>query len=256
MEYLADRSLPRSGALANVTGLVLAGFFGFIKADGQLAAWRWFFRAITIIIAPFALSAFYLVPKTKGDRADEITSGREKFKRLDLVGCVSMLIAIILLILGLTLGATYGFKTAKFLVPFLLSWPIFVGFFIWEAKLPLGYALIPPVTWRIPNFALLIFFALGVYPWWASQQLVIVERLIGLNGESPIIAAVRVLPQGIAALALAMVVPPMLQRLKSAKWPIAIAEFLGAAAYLLLIFSEGRIDHNQYWRWYFPAFIL
>jgi hypothetical protein len=25
-----------SGALANVTGLVLAGFFGFIKADGQM----------------------------------------------------------------------------------------------------------------------------------------------------------------------------------------------------------------------------
>ena len=146
-----------SGALANVTGLVLAGFFGFITAGGQLAAWRWFFRSITIIIAPFALSAFYVVPKTKGDRADEITTGREKFKRLDLVGCVSMLIGIILLILGLTLGATYGFKTAKFLVPFLLSWPIFVGFFIWEAKLPTGYALIPPITWRIPNFTLLIF---------------------------------------------------------------------------------------------------
>lgn len=33
-----------SGAIANVTGLVIAGFFGFITANGQQAGWRWFFR--------------------------------------------------------------------------------------------------------------------------------------------------------------------------------------------------------------------
>lgn len=33
-----------SGAIANVTGLVIAGFFGFITANDQQAGWRWFFR--------------------------------------------------------------------------------------------------------------------------------------------------------------------------------------------------------------------
>lgn len=33
-----------SGAIANVTGLVIAGFFGFIAANDQQAGWRWFFR--------------------------------------------------------------------------------------------------------------------------------------------------------------------------------------------------------------------
>ncbi|WWD19231.1 hypothetical protein CI109_103689 [Kwoniella shandongensis] len=244
-----------SGALANVTGLVLAGFFGFITAGGQQAAWRWFFRMITIIIVPFAFAAITLVPKTKGDHSDTCTP-RDKFKRLDLVGSFSMLVAIILLILGLTLGASYGWKKAGFLVPFLLSWPIFVFFFLWEARLPEGYALIPPSFWKIPNMTLLIIFALGVYPWWATNQLPFVERFLTVDGETPIIAAVRMLPQGIAALLTAMVIPPLIQKLGNARWPIAVGMLLGAAAYLLMIYSDGEIHNNGYWRWYFPSFII
>ncbi|KAK8854629.1 hypothetical protein IAR55_003368 [Kwoniella newhampshirensis] len=244
-----------SGALANITGLVLAGFFGFITADGQNAAWRWFFRMITIIIVPFAFAAITLVPKTKGDKADKCTS-RDKFKRLDLIGSFSMLVSIILLILGLTLGASYGWKKAGFLVPFLLSWPIFVFFFFWEARLPEGYALIPPSFWKIPNMTLLIVFALGIYPWWAVNQLPLVERFLVVNNETPIIAAVRMLPQGIAALATAMVIPPLLQKLGNARWPIAVGMLLGAVSYILMIYSDGEIHNNGYWRWYFPAFII
>lgn len=201
--------------------------------------------------------AFLLVPKTKGDRCDLHNSQKEKLKRLDLVGAFFMFACIVLLILGLTLGATYGFKTAKFLVPFLLSWPIFVAFFIWEAYLPEGYALIPPSFWKIPNMTLLIFFALGIYPWWAVNQLPLVERFIALFGESPIIAAVRMLPQGLAALAVAMVIPPLLTKLGSARWPIAAGMLIGGVAYILMIFNpDGQVYNNQYWRWYFPAFII
>ncbi|WRT65217.1 uncharacterized protein IL334_002160 [Kwoniella shivajii] len=245
-----------SGAIANVTGLVLAGFFGFITAGGQQAAWRWFFRMIAIVCVPFAFAAITLVPKTKGEKAEEVSTSKDKFKRLDLVGSFMMLIAIILLILGLTLGASYGWKTAKFLVPFLLAWPIFVGFFFWEARLPEGYALIPPSFWKIPNMTLLIVFALGIYPWWATNQLPLVERFLVVYHETPIIAAVRMLPQGIAALAVAMTIPPLLQKLGSGKWPIAGGMLLGAVSYLLMIFSRGEVHNNQYWRWLFPAFIL
>lgn len=32
---------------------------------------------------------------------------------------------------------------------------------------------------------------------------------------------------------------------------------LGAVAYLLMIFvPNGEIHNNEYWRWYFPAFII
>ena len=234
-----------SGALANVTGLLIAGFFGFITAGGQMSAWRWFFRFITILIAPFAVVSFSLVPKTKGDRAEHFTA-QEKFKRLDLVGCFMMLVSIILLILGLTLGASYGFKTAKFLVPFLLSWPIFVGFFFYEASLPDGYAMLPPSFWRIPNMTLMIVFALGIYGMWGAVQIPLIERWLELQGQSPIIAAVRMLPQGLSALAVAMVLPAVLEKLSSARIPIAVGTLLVASTQILIIYSGGELGTGEY----------
>lgn len=76
-----------------------------------------------------------------------------------------MLLAIIFLILGLTLGASNGWRTAGFLVPFLLSCILFPLFFVWEARLPEEYALLPSSVWRIPNFAVLAVVALYIYGW-------------------------------------------------------------------------------------------
>ena len=163
---------------------------------------------ITIVIVPFAISAFPLIPHTSGARANEVESQKEKIKRFDLLGAFSMLAAIILLILGLTLGATYGFKTAKFLVPFLLAWPLFVFFFVWEARLPEGFALIPPSFWFIPNMSFLMFVALGVYSVWGFQLIGFLQRWQVVNHQSPtIIAAIRFLPAGISAFAIAFVIP-------------------------------------------------
>jgi len=118
-----------------------------------------------------------------------------------------MLFGIILLILGLTLGATYGYKTAKFLVPFLLSWPMMVGFFVWEARLPPGFALIPSNFWFIPNMNLLMLMALGVYSSWGFILIGFLERWQDVNNESPLIAAIRFLPGGISAFFIASLVP-------------------------------------------------
>ena len=156
---------------------------------------------------PFAASAFLFIPHTSGARANESKSNREKFKRFDMIGALSMLVAIILLILGLTLGATYGYKTAKFLVPFLLSWPLFVAFFVWEARLPPGFALIPPSFWRLPNMILLMWVALGVYSAWGFILIGFLQRWQDVNNESPIIAAVRFLPASISAFCIAFCIP-------------------------------------------------
>ncbi|KAL0244039.1 hypothetical protein I308_105302 [Cryptococcus tetragattii IND107] len=243
-----------SGAIANVTGLVIAGFFGFITANGQQAGWRWFFRMMAIIIVPFGVSALALIPKTAGDLSDRL-SPRDKLKRLDVVGCFMMLVSIILLILGITLGASYGWKKPGFLVPFLLCWPIFVAFFIYEARLSEGYALIPPSFWKIPNMTLLIVFALGIYPWWCVSQLPLVERFIDYFNEPAIIAALRVFPQGASALIVAFFVPQLLQKVGSPRIPIAGGMIIGAAMYLLIIFNDGKLG-SDYWRWLFPAFLI
>jgi MFS family permease len=150
-----------SGALANVSGIIVAGFIEYIPTKGQGAPWRWFFRILAMLIVPTAIGSLWWIPKPKGEAAVV----NDKFKRLDLVGSFTMLFAIILLILGLTLGASSGWKTAGFLAPFLLSFVLFPFFFFWESRLPDGYALLPSKTWKIPNFTVFIVFALFIYGW-------------------------------------------------------------------------------------------
>lgn len=196
-----------TGALANATGLIVAGFFGFITVTDQNASWRWYFRMVMILITPLALICTKAIPHTTGDMASAGLSTREKIKRFDIIGTFLMLFAIILLIVGLTLGATYGYKTVKFLAPFLLAWPLFIGFFFWEGRLPEDEALIPPKFWSYPNLPLLSFIALGTFPIWSYPLLPFLQRWQTIDQQPTIIAAIRWLPSGIAGLILGSTVP-------------------------------------------------
>jgi hypothetical protein len=39
-----------SGAVANTTGIIVAGFVEYIPNKGQMVAWRWFFRILAAVI--------------------------------------------------------------------------------------------------------------------------------------------------------------------------------------------------------------
>jgi hypothetical protein len=110
-----------------------------------------------------------------------------------------MLVAIVLVILSLTLGASYGWAKPGFIVPLLLASFLFVFFFWWESRLPDGYALIPPATWRLPNVAVLVALGLVEIGWWTSNFIPFIELFAQVNGETIILAAVRTLPEGISA---------------------------------------------------------
>ncbi|ORX38296.1 major facilitator superfamily domain-containing protein [Kockovaella imperatae] len=238
-----------SGALANVTGILVAGFIEYIPTHGQGAPWRWFFRLLAFLILPFAVGSLFFIPKPTGAQAD----AGEKWKRLDLNGSFSMLFGIVLLILGLTFGASYGFKTAKFLVPFLLAWPLFIFFFIWEARLPSEYAILPPAFWKIPNVAVLIVFALYVYGWWAVNFLALVETYTKVGGEKAIIAAVRLLPEGIMAGVVSIIGAVYPKLVSRPRWPITIGMVLALVGYAL--FAQGATG-TDYWRYIFPGGLL
>ncbi|KAL7419423.1 hypothetical protein Q5752_006261 [Cryptotrichosporon argae] len=240
-----------SGAISNVFGTIIAGFIDYIPQGGQMQNWRWFFRITAILILPVAVASIYLIPKDEGDNADV----ESKWKRLDLVGSVLMLAAIVLLILGLTLGASYGWKTAGFLVPFLLSWVLFPAFFLWEARLPEEYALIPAKTWRIPNFTMFIVFALQIYAWWGVNFLALVENYTEGHGEKAIIAAVRMLPEGGSALAVTVLLTAYPSLVSRPRWPIAIGMLLGAVGYVLFAQAHTTVGAD-YWRYIFPGGLL
>jgi MFS family permease len=240
-----------SGALANVTGIIIAGFLSFDEATGQKAAWRFFFRLLAVMILPAAVASLYFIPKPQGAIADV----EGKWKRLDLVGAFSMLAAIILLILGLTLGASYGFKTAGFLVPFLLSFVLFPFFFVWEARLPEEYAILPPKTWKIPNFATLIAFSLYIYGWWAVNFLPLIEIFVQVHGEKPIIAAVRMLPEGISAAAVTIVLTVVPILVARPRWTITTGMVLALVGYVLFSQSGTQVGAD-YWKFIFTGGIL
>ena len=231
------------GSLANTTGTLVGGLLEFIPTTGQGEPWRWFFRILAMIIIPISLIAIFWIPKPRGAQ----NNVQDKWKRLDIVGALLMLFSVVLLILGLTLGASYGFTTAGFLAPFLLSWPLAVAFFIWEARIPEEYAILPAKTWRIPNFAVLIIFALYMYPWWGLNFLPIVETSTKVYGETSFIAALRILPQGVAA-ATASVFLTVFPILSSRpRWTISISMILGFVGYALLLTWTGDQMGTKFW---------
>ena len=243
-----------SGALANVTGTIAGGVVAYIPTHGQGAAWResklkalipgWFFRILAMVILPVALGAMRWIPKPQG----QIANAQSKLKRLDMVGSLSMLAAVILLVLGLTLGASEGWTSAAFLAPFLLSWPLFALFFVWEHYLPVEYALLPSSTWRIPNFAVLIAFALYIYGFWGVAFLPIIEISLRVHEESAIVAALRILPQGIAAGAISVVLTLLPGLVARPRWTIVIgmiASFIGYA--LFLQWDEDQVGNRFWW---------
>ncbi|ODN81017.1 hypothetical protein L202_03118 [Cryptococcus amylolentus CBS 6039] len=208
------------------------------------------------LVIPFAVYALFGIPKDAGLVDHKDLDNKERFKRVDLVGCLLMLSSIILFVLGLTLGSSFGWKKAGFLVPFLLSWPLMVLFFLWESRLPEGYALIPPRFWKIRNATLVIWISIGIYPFWAVTQLALIERSLSVFDELPIVAAARVLPHAVSGAAIALILPSMLKKITNLRWMIVGCPIVAGLMYLPLIYFEGEIFHNAYWRWWFPAMFV
>jgi len=142
-------------------------------------------------------------------------------------------------------------------VPFLLSWPLLAGFFFWEAEMSKtpGMALVPTSFWKLRNVTLLMFVGLEVLAYWSVVQLPLLEVWEQVYGDSVIVAAVRALPNGIAAMCTGVVLPRLLLRL-NVRYALLGGFLVSSVAFLLFIFSEGKIHDGQYWRWQFPGLII
>ena len=171
-----------AGALANTIALVFAGVF-------MLASWRWYFRFITIIIAPFATLAWFSMPKTSAVAED--LPGAEKWKRMDLGGVFILLAGLILFILGFTQAPNTGWKSSLFIAPLVVSIVLLMSFFVWERFMKRGYSLLPHNIWTYPNIFPLMLQASAVFMWFACAQLRIATYFQDALGDSPILAAVK-----------------------------------------------------------------
>ncbi|KAK4684076.1 hypothetical protein P7C73_g6131, partial [Tremellales sp. Uapishka_1] len=243
------------GPIASATGTMVAGVLELIPTQGQMIAWRWFFRIMAILIIPTAIGSYYWIPGQEKEVDHEAEAGEVKWKRLDLIGCLIMLFAVILFILSLTLGSSSGFNKPGFIVPFVLCWPLFVGFFFYEARLPERDALIPPAMWKIPNLIILVLMSLYVYAWWATMGVVSVGMWLSVYHQSSIIAAVRFLPEGVGAIVATLLVQFIPKIISHPRWPISAGLLFACVGTALLCVANPQLGTN-YWRYLLPGHFI
>ncbi|XAO26332.1 hypothetical protein I312_105169 [Cryptococcus bacillisporus CA1280] len=235
-----------AGALANTIALVLAGVF-------LLASWRWYFRFITIIIAPFSVLAWFLMPPTEAVAED--LPGAAKLKRMDIVGVLLLLACLVLFILGFTQATSKGWDSAIFIAPIIISVFLLAAFLVWEQYVPRGYSLLPHDIWSFPNIFPLIFQASAVFMWIACAQLRLATFFQENLHDSAIMAAVKLLPMGIIALIVGGLTQAVPQLIMRPKYVQPIASVLCLAGSLLFAFSDGG-PGDKYWKFLFPGQLI
>ena len=133
-----------AGAVGNAIGFVLGGILA------AKASWRWVFHLIGIITVPFAIVAFFLLPK--------VSSQDEKVKRsMDMPGITILTGGLILFVYAVSDGGVSGWGSPQIVTTLVLSIVFFVGFLVVErfVKDP----AIPPRTWFNKNFAVMFFYS-------------------------------------------------------------------------------------------------
>lgn len=196
--------------------------------------------------------AWRLVP----DEADNTDSDRvdNKLQRLDIPGALSMLVGVVLLTLGLTLGASFGFLTAGFFAPFILGLGLMVAFFFWEARRPAGYALLPSDTWRIPNFTILIIFSTVVFSWFSLNFLPFVELYVRARDQTYLQAALRILPEGVTASFCTVVLTIWPKLAAPNRFVIPVSASMALIGYVLFTLSTTQTG-TDYWKFVFPGMV-
>ena len=242
-----------SWPVSSVSDKVLEQSHSLLTHSLVLASWRWYFRFVTILVAPFSVLAWYLMPKT--DAVAEDLPGAEKWKRMDLGGVFILLATLILFITAFTQAPTDGYKAAIFIAPLVISLVLLVVFFFWEHNLPRGYSLLPHDIWSFPNIFPLILQASAVFMWFATAQLRIATFFqIGL-GNSAILAAVKLLPMGVTALFVGGFTQAMPWLITRPRYVQPVASVLCFAGGMLFAFSNGGAG-KDYWRLMFPGQII
>ncbi|WWD02342.1 hypothetical protein V865_000381 [Kwoniella europaea PYCC6329] len=123
---------------------------------------------------------------------------------------------------------------------------------LWERRLQDGFALIPSRTWQNPNFLLWSVLALLVYGWWAAEFVAQAETYMQVHDDLPIIAGIRLLPQGITAFSMNLI----LIKCPAISTKTRFAVIGGCIVSIVLFILGGARTGSDYWKYTFPASII
>ncbi|OCF33013.1 efflux protein EncT [Kwoniella heveanensis BCC8398] len=239
--------LSLAGGLGNVLGLVLAGLC-------MEASYHWFFRLMAIICIVFSICAIFLLPYT-GSTYSSANDPIPRWRRMDVPGVILMMGALICFILSLTQGPIDGWGSASFIAPFIISFPLGIGFFFWESRIPPKTAVLPSSIWKITNIIILSIAVLIGFPFWATSQIAYSTWWQEVYGWSPLHVAAAMLPQGLVCLVAAAFAQLFPQVITKPRITIPVAGVLIIVGEILQVFSDGG-PGKHYWKFCFPAFLL
>ncbi|KAL7417328.1 major facilitator superfamily domain-containing protein [Mrakia frigida] len=243
-----------SGAVASIFGLIIGGAL-------LLGGWSWIFYFSTIIATPLAIACVFLIPDPKTIRhveppvalVDGVEVPAARGPRMDYLGTCLQTAAIVLLIFGLTQANVKGWRDPTTISTVVLGALLFPCFFYWQSRINPIDALLSPSLWKIPNFTLLIIFALSMGYWYFTTQVSFSDIFQAEWGITGIMTAVRFLPAGICS-TLAVVIAQAIPLTKfPLRWRLISGVLLGAGSSVLFSFVD---DAKDFWPLIFPGLVV
>ncbi|KIK53240.1 hypothetical protein GYMLUDRAFT_49413 [Collybiopsis luxurians FD-317 M1] len=226
-----------SGSIGNISGFIISG------ALSAGASWRWVYYLLAILVVPFSVLGWFILPK------HQIPEGRDR-RSVDWLGTSTLTAALILLVFALSDSGEVGWGAARVIVTLVLSVVLIVAFFVVEkfVKDP----AIPPRTWTNKNFIPLFFYAWSIYWFALGTELNLVQIFQDLWHTSAISAAVRCFPLGITAGISAYLTGVFAPRIPR-RILLLVGQVFMAGSVILFAFADRP---DRYWSYMVPAMII
>ncbi|KAF7358099.1 MFS general substrate transporter [Mycena venus] len=234
------------GAIGVVLGLIIGALFV------SFASWPWVFFFSAMVSGVIGLSAILLIPKLSRTVAETRAQQVMRVRRLDLLGVFTFTVASILFIFSITSGSVDGWSSTHVIAPLILSFVLFITFFVWEARLSESYAAVPPKMWTYENFTVLILASFAPFMWWGSIFLLFSWLWEVVYQWSAINTAMHFLPIGLGMFPIIPLAAGLQSKLRL-KWVILIGFVLICTGTVLLPFADSS---ENYWPFAFPGFLL
>ncbi|TCD69756.1 hypothetical protein EIP91_006292 [Steccherinum ochraceum] len=225
------------GAIGNSVGFVLGGILV------AKASWRWVFYLIGIATIPFAVFAYFFLPK--------VTVQENTVKRkIDVPGITILTGGLILFVYAVSDGGARGWGSPQIIATLVLSIVFFVGFFFVERYVQ--DPAIPPRTWFNKNFAVMFFYAWSVYWNLLAGELQLVQVFQDLFLWSPIKTALHFLPFGITG-GISTLVAGSYGHLVPRRILLVAGQLFMAVGVTLFALADTE---DKYWSHIFPGMII